>query len=82
MAVMVYRGEGDQLAIAQDMLDRHVTCSATGRCLACGVPGPCARREMAAVVFARFLRLPQRIPGLSRPELVGSRVLMTSGWSR
>jgi len=66
-------GEGEQLAIAQQVLDEHITSSVDGRCLKCGVPGPCYRRETAVVVFSRFLRLPRRIPGLTRPELVGSR---------
>jgi hypothetical protein len=69
----MYRGERDQIAVAQDVLDRHVTSSATGRCLECGAPGPCWRRETAVVVFSRFLRLPRRVPGSSRPELIGSR---------
>jgi hypothetical protein len=30
----------DQLAYAQHVLDTHVTSSATGRCRACGTPGP------------------------------------------
>jgi hypothetical protein len=70
--VTVYGGEADQLAVAQEALDRHTTSSATGLCLACGVPGPCARRETAVKVFSRYLRLPRRIPGLSRPELIGA----------
>lgn len=69
----VYGGEADQLAVAQEALDRHATSSATGLCLQCGVPGPCARRETAVKVFSRHMRLPRRIPGLSRPELIGAR---------
>ncbi len=57
---------------AQETLDLHVTSSATGRCLACGSPGPCWRRESAVVIFSRSLRLPMRQPGASRPELVGA----------
>jgi hypothetical protein len=68
-----YRGEADQLAIAQDVLNRHAMSSATGLCLVCGVPGPCWRRETAVVVFSRFVRLPRRVPGLTRPELIGAR---------
>ncbi|GAA4690981.1 hypothetical protein [Phytohabitans rumicis] len=69
----IYAGEVEQLAIAQQVLDEHVTSSATGRCLKCGALGPCYRRETATVVFSRFLRLPSRIPGLTKPELVGAR---------
>jgi hypothetical protein len=69
----IYAGEGEQLAIAQKVLDEHVTSSATGRCLKCGVPGPCYRRETATIVFSRFLRLPRRVPGLTKPQLVGAR---------
>jgi len=43
-------GEGEQLAIAQQVLDEHITSSVDGRCLKCGVPGPCYRRETAVVV--------------------------------
>jgi hypothetical protein len=68
-----YTGEREQLAIAQQVLDEHITSSVDGRCLKCGVPGPCYRREAAVVVFSRFLRLPRRIPGLTRPELIGAR---------
>jgi len=37
----IYAGESEQLAIAQEVLDEHVTSSATGLCLKCGVRGPC-----------------------------------------
>jgi hypothetical protein len=70
-------GEADQLAVAQEALDRRTTSSATGLCLECGVPGPCAHRETAVKVFSRCLRLPRRIPGLSRPELIGARRVET-----
>jgi hypothetical protein len=62
-----------QLGPAQAILNEHVTSSATGRCLACDSPGPCWRRENAVVIFSRTLRLPTRLPGASRPELVGAR---------
>ena len=70
----------DQLAAAQRVLDLHVTSSATGRCLACGSMGPCYKRETAVVIFSRSLRLPLRTPGATRPELVGARVVSTTGW--
>jgi hypothetical protein len=60
------------LRAAQATLDEHVTSSATGRCLACGSPGPCWQRENAVVAFSRTLRLPTRQPGATRPELVGA----------
>jgi hypothetical protein len=66
-------GAERKLVEAQLILDEHVTSSATGRCLACGSLGPCWRRENAVVVFSRTLRLPTRLPGASRPELVGAR---------
>jgi len=62
-----------QLSEAQRILDTHVTSSATGRCLACGSPGPCWRRESAVAIFSRSLRLPTRRPGASHPELINAR---------
>lgn len=67
-----YAESADQLGKAQALLDEHVTSSGTGRCLACGSPGPCWRRENAVVIFSRTLRLPVRRPGATRPELVGA----------
>jgi hypothetical protein len=61
-----------QLAAAQATLDIHVTSSATGRCIHCGTPGPCWRRESAVAIFSRSLRLPVRHPGASNPELVNA----------
>jgi hypothetical protein len=55
---------------AQRTLDMHVTSSADGRCVVCGVPGPCWRREAAVVIFSRSLRLPRRAPGSSQPEQI------------
>jgi len=72
-SVTLYASADQQLAIAQQVLDEHVTSSATGRCLACGVLGPCFRRETAVAVWSRSARLPSRVPGLSRPELVNAR---------
>ncbi|WP_246278029.1 hypothetical protein [Phytohabitans rumicis] len=70
--VRVY-SEAQQLATAQNVLDTHVTSSATGRCLACGVLGPCFRRETAMAVYSVKRWLPRRIPGLSQPERIGAR---------
>ena len=70
----MYAGETRQLAIAQQALDEHVVSTRTGLCLTCGVPGPCLCRETAAMIFVRFDRLPQRVPGLTiRRELAGTR---------
>lgn len=63
---------------AQRILDVHVTSSGTGRCLACGSPGPCWRRESAVAIFSRSLRLPLRRPGASLPELVNARKITDS----
>ncbi len=35
----MYGGEGQQLALAQQVIDWHVTSSVDGRCVGCGVPG-------------------------------------------
>jgi hypothetical protein len=61
------------LGEAQEVLDEHVTSSATGRCLACNSLGPCWRRESAVAIFSRSLRLPVRLPRASRPELINAR---------
>jgi hypothetical protein len=63
----------EQLAEAQRTLDMHITSSADGRCLRCGTPGPCRKRERAVVVFSRTLRLPRRQPGATRPESIGAK---------
>jgi hypothetical protein len=63
-----------QLSDAQRTLDTHITSSATGRCIACDIPGPCYKRETAVVIFSRSLRLPQRIPGATHPELIDADV--------
>jgi hypothetical protein len=70
---------GDRLAGAQQVLDTHITSSATGSCLACGLRGSCPDREGAMVVFSRSLRLPHRHPGATRPELVGLRRIDAHG---
>jgi hypothetical protein len=69
-----YSASADQqLSQAQQVLDTHVTSSATGRCLECDMFGPCWRRENAVVVFSRTTRLPTRQPGASQPELINAR---------
>jgi hypothetical protein len=72
---VMYGGAEQQLAVAQEALDRHTTSSADGLCRQCRVPGPCFRRETAVVVFSRFHRLPRRKPGATRPELIGARAV-------
>lgn len=75
---MYYATSADRLlGEAQKTLDEHVTSSATGRCQACNAPGPCWRRERAVVIFSRSLRLPARVPGASRPELINARRLIS-----
>jgi adenylate kinase family enzyme len=54
---------GDQVDLAQAVLDRHAVSSVDGLCLECGVPGPCVVHERAAKVFTLALRLPRRLPG-------------------
>lgn len=73
---------GDQIDRAQTVLDLHTVSSADGKCLACGMAGPCAEQERAARVFALALRLPRRVPGASRPELVGARRVCAIGLLR
>lgn len=73
-----YTGEDQQLAIAQQVLNDHVADGVSGRCRRCAAPSPCWRRETAVVVFSRFSRLPRRVPGSTRPELVGARRLHQS----
>jgi hypothetical protein len=67
-----YHG-GEQLEHAQEALDRHAVSSGDGLCVTCGVLGPCAEYEAAAMVFMRSVRLPQRRPGSTKPELVGAK---------
>jgi hypothetical protein len=61
----------ERLAEAQRVLDEHVTSSVDGLCLRCRTPGPCPRRETAVVTFSRYLRMPARRPGATRPHLIG-----------
>ncbi|GAB3943990.1 hypothetical protein [Micromonospora vulcania] len=70
----IYPG-GEQVDAAQNALERHAVSSADGRCLSCGIVGPCAQREAAVLVFMRTLRLPSRQPGATRPELIGARLV-------
>ncbi len=67
-----YHG-GEQINQAQAVLEQHATSSADGLCVACRLPGPCVQYERAAAVFALAWRLPRRVPGATRPELVNAR---------
>lgn len=73
-----YHGGGG-LDRAQVNLELHAVSSADGLCVACGIPGPCRTHEQAAAVFALSYRLPRRVPGATRPELVGARRLGVRG---
>lgn len=64
---------GAQYREAQSVLDTHVTSCGNGRCIECGSFGPCYRREAAVSIMSRYLWLPVRRPGASRPELAGAR---------
>jgi hypothetical protein len=64
---------GSQIDNAQAALDRHAVSSSDGLCVECKILGPCPEHEAAAKVFARSLRLPQRRPGATHPELMGAK---------
>lgn len=68
----VYSG-GVQVDDAQSVIERHAQSMASGACQECGGAFPCDAHQAASKVFWRALRLPQRVPGLSRPELYGAR---------
>ncbi len=57
----------DVVQRAQETLDAHVPAADTGRCLTCEEMD-CPHREEAVRVFSRYLLLPSRRPGASRPE--------------
>jgi hypothetical protein len=69
MTATTYYSEAAEarLAEAQRVLDEHITSSVDGLCLCCRIPGPCPRRETAVVTFSRYLRMPVRRPGATRP---------------
>lgn len=62
---------GIQVDRAQAALERHAVSSTDGLCLACRVAGPCVAYGMAIRAFAEALRLPTRVPGVTRPYLIG-----------
>jgi hypothetical protein len=54
----------EQLDHAQAAIERHVA-GPHGRCVTCGEIEPCRARITAQATFARYQRLPVRIPGLA-----------------
>ena len=64
---------GAKIDDARSILERHAVSSADGMCLSCRVPGPCRENEAAAMAFRLSMRLPRRVPGMTRPELIGAR---------
>ncbi len=79
MTATYYGGTAERLlSEAQATLDRHAS-GLDGRCVACGTSGPCPHREHAVVTYSRYLRLPRRRPGATRPELAG---ISTGSWFR
>lgn len=75
----MYSG-GGQIDRAQAELERHTVSSTDGRCLMCGVPGPCTDHERATRVFELALRLPQRVPGATQPQMIKARKVRARGW--
>lgn len=63
----------DEIDEAVSILDTHITSSGTGRCIKCGVFGPCPTRTQGLMVMTRALWLPRRKPGVTQPELVGAK---------
>ena len=55
----------------------HVVCSGDGRCVECGLPGPCAARVAGLAVLRAAGVLPIRRPGATRPELIGARRVLS-----
>jgi len=74
-AVHAVHSPRQQLEEAQAELDAHPTSSADGLCVSCKTLGPCPAHDEAAAVFRRHGRLPLRLPGATRPQLVAARVL-------
>lgn len=68
-AVYVAANGRELLDRAQSELDRHLCVSPAGRCLGCGEKEPCAGRQAAHAVFARYGSLPRRTPGLASEGL-------------
>jgi len=77
---MIYKASeptAEERRAAQAVLDQHITLLPTGRCKACGALGPCYKREAAVSIMSRYLWLPVRTPGATRPEL--ARVAVSDG---
>lgn len=55
----------DSAEEAQLLIDQHLASAPyTGRCLSCGEPAPCRRRELAHAAFRRLGELPRRVKRL------------------
>lgn len=81
MSVYVSRGAVDQICAelrgAQIQLNYHAVDLA-GRCVRCATSGPCRYRLDAERRFAAYHRLPERLPGATRPQMVGARKIDVS----
>lgn len=64
---------GIQVDEAATLLRSHVISLADGLCRECELPGPCESYEQAMKVFLTAVRLPRRMPGATRPELLRAR---------
>jgi site-specific DNA recombinase len=63
-------------------INEHATLSGSGLCRVCQVEGPCARRNTAERTLRSCNLLPQRSPGVTRPELIGLGVHFRSATER
>lgn len=64
---------------AQTTLTRHVP-SVDGYCHTCGTDGPCAPFLVSASLVYESRQLPRRLPGVSRPDLLGRRYSTPVKW--
>ena len=69
MTAYVSRTVLRQLDVAQSALNEHLASGPDGRCVSCREVEPCASRMRWLAVFARYGRLPQRRPGLTKAGL-------------
>jgi hypothetical protein len=63
MSVYVTGEVQARLRQAQRVIDDHLRTDPGARCVSCGEPEPCAVRQAAGVLLARYHRLPYRVPG-------------------
>lgn len=64
-----------ELRAAQDRLDAH-PLGMDNRCRTCGTFGECPTRAGALATFARYGRLPSRLPGATLPARLASPALL------